>query len=74
MKDLIVLLEKDRDNKELLAIKNVNKIAIAEVAKVSNTINLDDKYNWTISNGNIDVTEDLRLTGIKKYWRCAGRI
>lgn len=51
----------------MLAIENIRKTAIVEVAKLSNMIDLDGKYNWAISNGNIDTTEDLWQTGIKKY-------
>lgn len=38
-----------------------------EVTKLSSAINLSNKYNWVISNTNIDVVRDLRLTSIKKY-------
>lgn len=47
---------------------------MAEVAKVLNIINLGNKYSWAISNADINATGDLRLTGIKKYWKCAGQI
>lgn len=74
MKDMIISAEKSRDNKGLLTIENVNKTAMAEVAKVSSAIDYDGKYSWAISNGDMDTTENLRLTSIKKYWRCAGQI
>ncbi len=45
MKDMIVVAEKGGKNKELLAIDNVDKTAIAEVAKVSNTIYLGSKHS-----------------------------
>ena len=62
------------ENKELLAIENADKIAMAEVVKVLSTIDLRSKHSWAISNVNMDITEDLGLTGIKKYWKCAGQI
>lgn len=51
----------------LLIIENVKKITMAVVINVLSTIDLGNKYNWTINNANIDVVEDLGLTNIKKY-------
>ncbi len=68
---MIVVAKK---SEELLAMENVDKTTIVEVAKVSSTINLGSNYNWTISNADIDAAEDLRLTGIKKYWRRVDQI
>ncbi len=48
-------------------MENVDKTVIAEVAKVSSTIDLGSKHNWAISNADMDVAEDLGLTDIKKY-------
>ena len=67
MKHMIAVVEKSKENKELLAIKNVDKTIMVEVAKISNAINLDNKHSWAISNANIDATKDLSLIGIKKY-------
>ena len=74
MKDMIAVAEKGRENKELLAIENINKTAMAEVAKVSSTIDLRSKHNWAINNADINVAGDLKLIGIQKYWKCAGQI
>lgn len=63
---MIIPAEKDRNNKELLAIDNVNKTTIAEVAKMSSAIDLNSKYNLTISNINININKILKLTSIKK--------
>lgn len=41
MKDVIVIAERSRENKELLAIENMDKTIIVEIAKVSNAIDLD---------------------------------
>ncbi len=71
MKDVILVIKKGG---ELLAMENVDKIAIAEVAKVASTIDFRSKHGWAISNADIDAAEDLGLTSIKKYWRCAGQI
>ncbi len=71
MKDVISVAERDG---ELLAMENVDKTAIAEVAKVSSAIDLGSKHTWEISNADIDVAEDLGLTGMKKYWRRASQI
>ncbi len=40
MKDLIAVAEKDKENKELLPMKNKDKTAMAEVVIVLSTINL----------------------------------
>ncbi len=45
MKDVIAMVKKTGENKELLVIENINKTIIAEVVKVSNTINLGSKYS-----------------------------
>lgn len=56
IKDVIALTERDRENKKLLTMEYIDKTAIAEVTKVLNIINLDNKYNWIIININIDAT------------------
>lgn len=45
IKNVILAAEKGRENRKLLAIKNIDKTAIAEFAKVSNIINLSNKYS-----------------------------
>ncbi len=72
MKDMIVVAEKGGENKELLAIENVDKTAMAEVAKVSSAIDLRSKHIWAISNADMDEVRDVGLIGIKKYSRCTG--
>ncbi len=42
---MIAVAKKVRENKELLAIENANKTAMAEVVKVSSAINLGIKHN-----------------------------
>lgn len=74
MKYVIILAKKSKDHKGLLAIENIDKITIAEIAKVLNTIDLHGKYNWAISNGDINAAEDLRLTNIKNYQKGIGKI
>ena len=67
MKDLIVVVKRDKENKELLAIENADKTVMAEVAKVSSAIDLKNKYSWAINNADMDAARDLGLTSIKKY-------
>ena len=57
MTNIIAVAERGRENKKLLAMENVNKTTIAEVAKMSNAINLGRKYNWAISNTGMDIAE-----------------
>ena len=45
MKNVIVTAKKGRENGRPLAIENVDKTAMAEVAKVSSAINLGNKYS-----------------------------
>lgn len=68
------MAERVGENKELLAMKNVDKSIIVEVAKVSSAINLRKKHRQAISNADMDTTEDLELIVIKKYWRYPGQI
>ena len=64
---MIAAVERDSENGGPLAMENVDKTAIAEVAKILSAINLGNKYSWAISNADIDVTGNLGLTSIKKY-------
>ena len=45
MKDVIVVAEKGRKNRKLLAMKNADKTALTKVAKVLIAIDLGNKYN-----------------------------
>lgn len=67
MKNVIIVAEKNRKNRRLLAMENKNKSAIAKVAKISNIIYFDNKYSWAISNANINIAGNLKLTSIQKY-------
>ena len=58
MKDVIVAAEKSKKNKGLLAMKNIDKTAIAKVAKVLNIIDLSNKDNYAISNADINAVGD----------------
>lgn len=71
---MIAIAKRGRKNRGLLALENIDKSAIAEVVKLSSIIDLGNIYNWAISNANIDTARDLRLTDIKKYWRCTSQI
>lgn len=73
MKKLIAAAEKDRENRRSLAIKNINKIAMVEIAKMLNVIDLNSRYMWVMNNVDIYTAIDLRLTNIKKYKRSAGK-
>ncbi len=71
MKDMILVAERVG---ELLAMENVDKTTISKVAKVSSTIVLRNKHSWAISNTDMDITKDLGLISIKKYWKRASQI
>lgn len=42
---MIIFTQKDKDNKELLTIENINKIIVVEVIKMSSVIDLEHKYS-----------------------------
>lgn len=42
---------------------------MAEIVKILSVINLNGKYSWAISNGDVDTAKNLYLTNIKKYQR-----
>ena len=67
MKD-VISEEKAREKKSLLE-GIADTIALAEMAQTSSPVDLVEKYIWPMSNANLDATKELRLTGIKKYWR-----
>ena len=71
MKDVIIS-KKTIEKEGQLVVRNIDKIVLAEVRRTSSLMDLDGKYIWAISNIDIYATKDLRLTGIKKYWRLAG--
>ena len=50
IKYVIAAAKRDGENKKLLSIKNLDKSAMAEVAKVLSTIDLDNKHNWAMNN------------------------
>lgn len=52
----------------------LDNIVIAKVTKVLSIINLGNKYIQTISDIDLDVTRDLGLLDIKKYWRYKDQI
>ena len=64
IKDVITVAERSRENKELLTMENTDKTAMAEVAKVSDAIDLGSKDSWATSNADMDATGNLRLTSI----------
>lgn len=64
---MIILAEKSRENKRLLAIENIGITAMAKIAIVLSIINLGNKHSRVISNGHINRTKNLGLTNIKNY-------
>ena len=69
IKDLIIS-EKVREEKMLLeGIENTT--APAEVALVSSLVDLTGRYNWAMSDADLDIAKKLGLISIKKYWKRA---
>ncbi len=66
MKDVIIS-EKAREE-EILSLKGIaDTTALAEVAWVSSPVDLAGRYNWAMSNADLDIAKELGLTSIKKY-------
>ncbi len=72
MKDVIIS-EKAREE-EMLSEGIADKTVPAEVARVSSLVDLAGRYNWAMSNADMDAAKELGLTGIKKYWRRADQV
>ena len=56
---VITVVEKSRENKELLAIESVDKNTIAKVAKIPSAIDLRSKHSWTINIADMNIAGDL---------------
>lgn len=66
MKNIIVIVKKVRKIEELLAEK-VDKVAMAEVTKMWNVIDISNKYSCAISIVDINAAKNLKLIYVKKY-------
>ena len=65
MKDVIIL-EKARE-KEKLSKGIADTTAPVEIAWVLSLVDLTGRYNWAMSNTNLDAAKKLGLTDMKKY-------
>ena len=65
MKDVIIS-EKAREEK-MLSEGIVDMTALAEIARVSSSVDFAERYNWAMSNTDLDVAKKLELINIKKY-------
>ncbi len=72
MKDVIIS-EKAREE-EILQESIADTTVLAEVARVSSLVDLAWRYNWAMSDADLDAANELGLIGIKKYWRCTGQV
>ena len=70
----VIISKRVLEKEGQLVMRNGDKIALVEIGKTLSPIDLDGKYIWAISNHDIDAARDLKLTGIKKYWKFAGQI
>ncbi len=69
----VIISEKAREEK-MLPESITDTTAPAEVARVLTPVDLARRYNWAMSNADLDVAKELGLTGIKKYWRRTGQV
>lgn len=65
----MVILEKTREKKKL-SEDIVDTIALAKVAQVLSTVDLTQRFKWTMNNTDLDKTKKLEPTRVKKYWKC----
>ena len=72
MKDVIIS-EKAREE-EILSESIADTTTPAELARVLSFVDLAGRYNWAMSDVNLDIAKKLELTGIKKYWRYTGQV
>ena len=62
----MIILEKTREEKILS--KNIIDInALAKVAQVSSFVDFAGRYNWAMSNNNLDAVKKIKQTDMKKY-------
>ena len=69
----MIILEKAREE-EMLSESIIDTTTPAEVAPVLSPVELVERYNWAMSDVDLDVAKKLGLTGIKKYWKHAGQV
>ncbi len=73
MKD--VLISNKVREEEMLSEGIADTTALAKVARISSLVDFAGRYNWVISNADLDAAKKLGLTaGIKKYWGRAGQV
>lgn len=70
MKDVIIF-GKTREEKILL-VRIADMTAPVKVAQVLGLVDLAWRYNWAMSNADLNISKQLELTDINKYWRRAG--
>ena len=64
-----VFIKENARDKEGLLEEIANITLPVKMAWALSFINLVRKYMWVISNIDLDAAKELRLTGIKKYWK-----
>ena len=67
-----VIISKNVREEKMLSESIADTTTPAEVARVLSLIDLAGRYNWAMSDANLDTAKELGLTGIKKYWKRAG--
>ena len=72
MKDVII--SKKTREEEMLSEDIDDMTTPIEVAWVSSFGDLAGRYNWAMSDVDLDIAKKLGLSDIKKYWRCASQV
>ena len=72
MKDLLILMKTKEE--EMLSDDIIDTIAPAEVTLISSLVDLAKRYNWVMSNADLNVAKKQGLTSIKKYERNDGQV
>ena len=64
-----MIISKKVKKEKTLSKDIIDTIALVKVAQVLSLVDLTKRYNWAMSDANLDIAKKLELTGIKKYWR-----
>ena len=69
MNDIVIVIKEGQKKPKQVILSGFDKDGtfLAEVLRAYTETNLSSKYGWVIRYWNIDVAQELKLVGIKKY-------
>lgn len=69
----MINLKKTKEKKELLG-DIIDTITLVKMTQVLSLVNFTSKYKQLINNNNLDKTNELKLTNIKKNWKYISQV